>query len=31
MRPYTITMPHRVFGWLATALMAVAIVLMFVS
>jgi len=28
---YTITMPHRVFGWLATALMAVAVVLMFVS
>jgi Mn2+/Fe2+ NRAMP family transporter len=28
---YTISMPHRVFGWLATALMAVAVVLMFIT
>jgi NRAMP (natural resistance-associated macrophage protein)-like metal ion transporter len=28
---HTITMPHRVFGWLATVLMAVAVVLMFIT
>jgi len=28
---HTISMPNRVFGWLATALMAVAVVLMFVT
>ena len=31
MGAYTISTPHRVFGWLATALMAVAVVLMFIT
>jgi hypothetical protein len=31
MGAYTISTPHRVLGWLATALMAVAVVLMFIT